>query len=266
LDENIEFFSYLPHLRSVKLVFESGIDGATPYAFSQSFVSRVSALQNLTEVSLTWEVQRYIVFSSLVALFLLPSLRVLYLSDVVCGDEDADDDEDIIPELLEQVKRKSGVKDLTLDFAMVESGPLIALLQLPSPLEKFGYSLVSEGIYHRNTSAGRFFDLLYPQRNTMKEIDIIGCRDVRGGRPFRGLCAKQALNYFPVLKTLGCPAEILKARWEPDENMWHEDLCYGYGIHEALPASLERLKLYCTTIGLSMGGLPIYQAFLSGKD
>lgn len=154
-------FSYLPHLRSVKLVFKSGIDGATPYAFSQSFVSRVSALQNLTEVSLTWEVQGYIAFSSLVALFLLPSLRVLYLSDVVCGDEHADDDEDIIPELLEQVKRKSGVKDLTLDFAMVESGPLIALLQLPSALEKFAYSFVSEGIYHRNTSAGRFFDLLY---------------------------------------------------------------------------------------------------------
>lgn len=78
----------------------------------------------------------------------------------------------------------------------------------------------------------------------MKEIDIIGCRDVRGGRPFRGLCAEQALNYFPVLKALGCPTEILKARWGPDENMWHEDLWYGYGIHEVLPTSLECLKLY----------------------
>jgi hypothetical protein len=52
------------------------------------------------------------------------------------------------------------------------------------------------------------------------------------------------LRDFPVLKKLGCPAETLNAQWDSEERMWVENLWYGGGIHERLPASLETLRFY----------------------
>lgn len=191
------------------------------YTLSESFISRISSLQNLTELSLIWQGSCVIDFTSLVKLFLLPSIRVLYLSDIAFSEEYGTDygDEDIIPHVPAEVRRKSGVRDLILDFVCVESGLLTALLQLPAALEKFAYGFICEGIYHKNVSAGRFYDLLYPHRNTLKELDVIGCRDSRTATPFPGPCAKQVLIDFPILKKLGCPAEILKARWIEDEQL-----------------------------------------------
>jgi hypothetical protein len=221
--------SFFPNLRSLKFWIDSGEPGGI-YTFPKSFVSLLSGLQNLTELSLIWLGGDAIEFASLVKLSLLPSLQVLYLSDLIFDEEyGTDKDDDTIPHVAAEVRRKSGVKDLILDFACVESRPLIALLQLPAALEKFAYGFICEGIYPRNRSPGSFHDLLYPYRNTLKELDILGCRDVRTSSPFRGRCAKQVLKDFPVLKPLGCLAETLKSRWGSDENMWHGDLWHGAG-------------------------------------
>lgn len=243
--------SYLPNLRSLKFSINYSDGPGGIYTFSKSFISRLSGLQNLTELSMIWLGTSAIEFTSLVELFFLPSLRILYLSDLMFDEEYAtEDDNDVIPRVPIELRRKSGVKELILDFAYVESGPLIALLQLPAALEKFAYSFVSEGIFHCNPSPGRFYDFLYPHRKSLQELDIVGCRNVRNAnassiaRPFRGRCAKQVLKEFPALRKLGCPAETLKARWDPNEQMWHEDLWYGGGIHEVLPTSLASLKLY----------------------
>jgi hypothetical protein len=98
-------------------------------------------------------------FANFVKLFSLPSLRVLYLSDFVfdeaCG---SDGDDDIIPHIPIELSQKSGVKNLTLTLACVESGPLRSLrsgLWLKTYQRNPSWS-------HHNPSPGRFHDLLYP--------------------------------------------------------------------------------------------------------
>jgi hypothetical protein len=86
-------------------------------------------------------------FASFVKLFSLPSFRVLYLSDFIfneaCGSHG---DDNIIPHIPIELSQESGVKHFTLDFACVESGLLIALLQLLGPLKKFAFGFAAEDI------------------------------------------------------------------------------------------------------------------------
>ncbi|KAE9379496.1 hypothetical protein N431DRAFT_451349 [Stipitochalara longipes BDJ] len=238
--------SYLPNLRSLKLLIDSSRGRRHFYWLSEGFLSRLAGLQNLTELSLVWLGSESIEFEDLVKLFFLPSVRVLYLSGLAFGEQystDIDED-DIIPDFPIELRRKSRVKDLILDFMYVDPGPLIAILRLPAALEGYTHSFSWKNIYNCNFSPGRFFDLLYPHRNSLQQINIIECRDARSGSPFRGRCAEQVLKDFPGLKMLGCPADTLKSRWIEDEAMWEENLWYGGGIHEVLPASLEVFKLY----------------------
>jgi hypothetical protein len=125
-------------------------------------------------------------FANFVKLFSLPSLRVLYLSDFVfdeaCG---SDGDDDIIPHIPIELSQKSGVKNLTLTLACMESGPLIALLQLPGALEKFAFWFVAEDIPPQpileppQPVSRTILRSFVPHRDSLKEMGIVGCRDVR---------------------------------------------------------------------------------------
>jgi hypothetical protein len=110
----------------------------------------LSNLQSLVELSLIWESKHVLEFSTLVPLFLIPFLRVLYLGGILCGDAPNEDEEEIIPPLAAELVGQSRVTNLILDFALVDAGPLIALLKLPSALEKFVFGFAYGGIYHRN--------------------------------------------------------------------------------------------------------------------
>jgi hypothetical protein len=64
--------SYLPNLRSLKLLIDSPQEAQSFYWLSEGFVSRLAALQNRTELSLIWLGTDSIGFESLMKLFFRP--------------------------------------------------------------------------------------------------------------------------------------------------------------------------------------------------
>jgi hypothetical protein len=93
-------------------------------------------LQNLTELSLIWKSNLGMKTPYLVSLFPMPTLHTLYLGGIICGGTD-DDKSQIAQQLPYELMRKSAVKTLAFDFALVEPAPFITLLPLPLALEDF---------------------------------------------------------------------------------------------------------------------------------
>jgi hypothetical protein len=69
---SLHLLSYLPNLRSLKLLIDSSQEAQSFYWLSEGFVSRLAALQNLTELSLIWLGTNSIGFESLMKLFFRP--------------------------------------------------------------------------------------------------------------------------------------------------------------------------------------------------
>ena len=212
----------LPNLRSLKLLcFASSPKASHIYCLSDIFLSQLADLQSLTELSLVWQGTKVFDFDRLVKLFLLPALRVLYLSGLIFDERYAnhEEDPDIVPSVPIELRRKSKIKTLILDFMNVDSGPLIALLQLPAGLETFTHSYTSDKSINSKVSPGRVYDLLYPHRSTLQHLHLVGHRDVPIRRPFPGRCAEEILKNFRSLKFLGCPAQTLKSHRTVAQNL-----------------------------------------------
>lgn len=213
----------LPQLRFLQLEYPNDDDYRKQYRTCIPWeFPRIAALQNLQEVSLISHTHwSNVQATDLVAVFMLPRIRTLYISGMslttVADHHDlrGPDFDRNLKSALEKSAATSNLKELWFDFSFVSSNALRFLLHLPRALEKFHISdgdalwwAESTGSSSEesdsdeapdpdllaNTLKARDVGLaILPQRHSLKELTIRGSeRDdfdlsIEGLQTFTGL-------------------------------------------------------------------------------
>jgi hypothetical protein len=129
---------------------------------------------------------------------------------------------------------KSTVNDLILDFSLVQSSFLHALLRLPAALESFTYNIEGTSRFSMNASAADYFEHLLPQKATLKKLEIRGARDICAAQHPVNVPRLGLLREFTALEELSCPLLLLLFQVG----------VIKYKLKDLLPRSVVKLKLY----------------------
>jgi len=228
--------SLIPGLKSVRISMEFAsrllgymVDSAPERERAPVAKKYLSNFQDVEEISLIWDDPDMDAFDSIILLplFMAPKLRTLYFGSAMAGDIYWSSNDVVESKYIEV----SSVTELIFDFSIVNPNTLATLLKIPKQLEKFRYSFGGESNRVEAPSMAEIVTALLPQRESLRSIDIRGCRHSRvegdslkipnGFRPFRYL---EELS-FPFI-------------------VFGLDQSKSPALSNILPPRLRRLRLY----------------------
>jgi hypothetical protein len=228
-------FDRASNLKALKFAIETEPEYFSVFSAPVSNPSGLPlGLQNLTEMSFYWEDPDADAFLApmLLPLFLLPSLKTLYLGRIAAGTSDPDSDfEDF-----QQHYGTSTITSLIIDFGLVEQSAIVAYCKLPKRLERFEYSYGGGSNRCSNAELGEYYSALLPQKASLKTLKIRGCRDMRAAEDEEAP-DPSILRSFTALQEFACPVRLLIFP-EGSGNTTH------YKLEDVLPLNIETVTLF----------------------
>ena len=232
----------LPNLRSLKISLQWIPEHFSVFQPSVLYDSGFPlGLQNLTEFSLHWENPgcARVDAKILLPLFLLPSLRTLYLGNpITFAYEDEEYGEDEASTDFTRYYGMSKITDLVIDFGTVNEGAINEFLKLPAALERFSDSY--ERFDHRfedpDIGMGQYFSALIPQKKSLRTLQIRQYRNPRA-KQHKSAPDPAILGYFARLTEFACPVRLLLF---PNGHLGDEN----YKLGDVLPPNIHELTLF----------------------
>jgi hypothetical protein len=238
-------FYLLPNLHAVKVTLETALPSICTKFLDLWFttpksITLPSALQNLSELSIIFDGTDtgnvYSIYCILPAL-LLPNLHTLYIGS---GLATSFASYDIFDDDLATYRRKSNIKKLVFEFSGIEAEALTLLLSIPRELESFTFNFCGCSYAVNCVEPSEIAAALFPQRQSLRKLEIRGNSDHRGGhgKPF----LSGILTTFSALEELKIAVAMFLHRGS-DGARWLWTNTPGW-MQNMFPRGLRSLKLY----------------------
>jgi hypothetical protein len=223
----------LPNLRAMKLAIEIETDYFSIFGPSTLYPSDFPlGLQNLTEFSFLWEDKDLdcdgFPAEMLLPLFLLPSLKTLYLGYIaaVADKEDLQD--------FTQYYGTSTITALIIDFGLVEEPAITAVCKLPKLLERFEYAYRDRSDQISNAEPEEYLLALLPQNTSLNKLKIKGYRRMKTSDNDARTPDPNILRSFISLTDFAFPMSFL---------LFRQRGVREYKIQEIFPPNVEKVTL-----------------------
>jgi hypothetical protein len=238
----------LPNVQVLKIQQGYGkLDFLDVFRLSKSGPVMPAALQNLTEISLTWKPAKDLSMTSrrrigpldLLPLFLLPKIQSLYLNlPLSLGDTVLSlTTEEQIDEAFAPHIGKSTLKKLILDQQSIDFSFFRDLLRLPSALEHFTYT-PKDG--QQPNALPEAANAIAVQRRTLLTVDLKICPADRVASSMISF-EENYWTKFSALQHLSVPLEaLIIAPWQAPVRNVRDDDC----LNRAFPKGIKSLRFY----------------------
>jgi hypothetical protein len=231
----------LPNLRSLKISLQWIPEHFSVFQPSVLYDSGFPlGLQNLTEFSLHWENPgcARVDAKILLPLFLLPSLKTLYLGHPVkSAYKDEENGGDGAFTDFTRYYGMSKITDLVIDFGHMKEGAFDELLKLPAALERLcdSYEHFSDRFDDPEIGIGQYFSALIPQKKSLRTLQIREYTRPQS-KQHKSAPDPAILGSFTRLTEFACPVCHLLFR---DEHLEEEN----YKLGDILPPNIQELTL-----------------------
>ncbi|KAN0116771.1 hypothetical protein V8E51_002748 [Hyaloscypha variabilis] len=229
----VALLDHLPNLRAMKFAIEIETDYFSAFQASTLYPSGFPlGLQNLTEFSFLWEEKDLdcdgLPAEMLLPLFLLPSLKTLYLGYIaaVVDKEDLQD--------FTQYYGTSPITALIIDCGLVEEPAITAYCKLPKLLERFEYAYRDRSNQISNAEPEDYLRALLPQNTCLNTLKIKGRRLMQTSDNDARTPDPNILRSFTSLTDFAFPVSFLLFRQRGVKE---------YKIQEVLPPNVEKVTL-----------------------